>query len=244
MNKKIIIIFSPLLLITVIFYVWFFYKDAEDIAINSQQIDKYGQNQSTSQEYQEQHVNNEINQKEDSQNDQTVDLDDGWQSYEHEGWKYTIKYPSELFIKENAQGDAFPGDTSTCPMCGFGGQTLIISDIQEMGVHDVGTDETIHIRISTHKKSADETLDDFIERGKGEQRVYVDTVVDGRNAVKTTHLENSNDNSNEYVNEHPMHSLNISIDDGEWFYMLYAEYASLDDYALITKIFDTFTFTE
>jgi hypothetical protein len=164
-----------------------------------------------------------------NQHNQVVDPYEGWQTYRNTGWGYTIKYPRGLFIKENTQGDKFPGDTSRCPMCGHGGQTLIISDVKNMGIHDLMPNEKIHITISTHKKEDGQTLESYL----GENLNYTNETVNGREAMA--------------LKKNGKH-FNLVIDNGNWFYFIHSESqnneATSEDFATMDKIIKSFVFVE
>lgn len=105
-----------------------------------------------------------------SQGQKEVDLEKNdmsdWNTYINKGWGYSIKYPKELYIKDNPQGDKFPGDSST-PF--DGGQTLIISDQEKMGIQDIMLNEKIHIAITTQKADSNfndgKTILEYLESG-------------------------------------------------------------------------------
>jgi hypothetical protein len=74
-----------------------------------------------------------------------------WISYKDEAWGFSIKYPRGLYIKKHTQGEKYPGEE--CLTCGNGGQLLIVSDFENMGIQDVMNYEGIHIVISSRKNN-------------------------------------------------------------------------------------------
>lgn len=104
---------------------------------------------------------------------ETVDPKD-WLTYTNEGWGYQIKYPPNLFIKSNPQGDKFPNDPSSPSL---GGQTLIISDQEKMGTQDVMPNEKIHFEINTfsinHPFNQDKTMGEYITNNENITKVKI-----------------------------------------------------------------------
>jgi len=80
----------------------------------------------------------------------------GWKDYSST-YGFSIKFPSNLYFKGN--------NIPAIPQTGSDfGSDLIISDIQAMGVQDVLPSEKIHVTVSISKKSATESLLDYLKR--------------------------------------------------------------------------------
>lgn len=170
-----------------------------------------------------------------------------WKTYTNDGWGYAIKYPSNLYIKSNTQGDKFPGDTESDVRLADGkvtawegGQTLIISDKEKMGIQDIMPDERIHIAISTFKANSN--------RYKGQTwGQYFDDPNNGLQKIQTDNFviyEGAGDYSRE-----ARQFYRYVIKDG-WVYDLSGgvysgnKEISFDDFELIKKIILTFEFTK
>ncbi len=96
-------------------------------------------------------VKQEIKTEEANQEELTLpDINqDDWQTYTDEAWGFSIKFPKELYHRVHPQGEKYPGEE--CLTCGNGGQLLIISDQEEMGIQDIMLDENVHIELRTFK---------------------------------------------------------------------------------------------
>jgi hypothetical protein len=167
-----------------------------------------------------------------------------WKEYVSSGWGYSIKYPSDLYIKSDTQGDKFPGDTEgdeNVPK-GWGtwdgGQTLIISDKERMGIQDIMPNERIHITINTFK------IDSNRDKGQTWEQ-YFNSTNNGLLKIKMDKFdiyEGVNDYSNE---ERQFYRYIVK---GDWVFNLGGavyfknKQISSDDFELIKKIILTFEF--
>jgi hypothetical protein len=153
---------------------------------------------------------------------------DNWKTYTDDAWGFSIKFPKEFHYKVHTQGESYPGEE--CVMCGNGGQLLIISDQEDMGIQDVELDERIHIVVSTSKEN---TPLDKIE-GYAYSKVEI--------GKETGILINpKNIELNEYC------SVNLNIERNGWLYNVYGETHEVesrkDIHHLINQIMSTFQFT-
>jgi len=111
--------------------------------------EKIQQNQSI-QENQNQVVKEEIPEEAQSKEFQLPDLNqENWETYTDEAWGFSIKFPKEFYFKVHPQGEKYPGEE--CATCGNGGQLLIISDQEEMGIQDYGLNENVHVEVLVDK---------------------------------------------------------------------------------------------
>ena len=178
------------------------------------------------------------NNQEQAQNTETeIDTSD-WKTYQNEGWKYSIKYPSNLYIKSNTQGAKFPGDEST-PF--DGGQTLIISDIEKMGIQDVMSEERIHIIITTLKKEEGQSLYSYLVKSFSFGDNISEVVVNGISGFQ-------NKSVNEYSSA-TVSSSSVFLSRDNWVYYLYSlndsgENFDSKNYKLMKKIISTFQLTD
>jgi len=85
----------------------------------------------------------------------TTDETANWQIYTSKDYGYSIKFPKDLYYKGD-KVQQYPGE--------FGAMDLIISDIENMGIQDVMQNEKIHITVTTSKKSADDTLYEYLTK--------------------------------------------------------------------------------
>lgn len=180
-----------------------------------------------------------IQQAEQIENNQELEINTSdWKTYINEGWKYSIKYPSNLYIKPNAQGDKFPGDEST-PF--DGGQTLIISDIEKMGIQDVMPEERIHIIITTLKKEEGQSLYSYLVKSFSFGDNISEVVVNGISGFQ-------NKSVNEYSSV-TVSSSSVFLSRDNWVYYLYSlndsgENFDSKNYKLMKKIISTFQLTD
>ncbi|EKD58412.1 MAG: hypothetical protein ACD_56C00134G0001 [uncultured bacterium] len=126
----------------------------------------------------------------------SIDTGD-WKTFTNEGWGYFIKYPGHLFVRANTQGDKYPGDTSTDIKLASGkidswegGQTMVMSDKEQMGIQDTMPDEKIHITILTEKYNKEETIKTFLK-----ERMKTENYDDGNKKIS---YEVITDNKDEY----------------------------------------------
>lgn len=220
MNKKSIIYANAALILAIVivggFWVW---RSNQKVGV----IEEQGQEQ------------------EQSKNQQAEIDTSNWKTYQSDGWGYSIKYPDNLYIKADTQGDKFPGDT--CPMCGNGGQTLIISDLENMGIQDVNPEEGIHVVVSTRKLSSiinekNKTVENYLENNyKGKiSKIKINDI----NVYKI---------DPEFGENKINISMSIFIVKDDWLYnLLGVNYSdkNLNSYniKLMDKIFSTFKFTK
>lgn len=164
-----------------------------------------------------------------------IDETSDWKTYESEGWKYSIKYPSNLYIKSNPQGDKYPDDPSTPH---DGGQTLIISDLEKMGIQDIMPEEKIHVDVLTMRKKSNQTLYSYLKeliKHEGNESKISETSING--------IEGFEIKTSEFL------SISIFVNQGDWVYQLRGCNAvdqdlTSENYQLMRKIFSTFKFTK
>ena len=166
---------------------------------------------------------------------EVIDPTADWKIFQHNGWNYTISYPDNLYIKESPQGDKFPGDTSMCPMCGYGGQTLIISDIEKMGIQHVEPgSEKIHIVISTSKKEKNDSLYDYILK-----------LTEGAENISQFTIDNITGYKILGGQESPISIWIVENENSEWVYSLYGiKTSTSENFELMMNILQTFKFIE
>lgn len=156
-----------------------------------------------------------------SSNDET----DNWQIYVSEEYGYSIKFPKNLYYKGD-KVQQYPGE--------FGAMDLIISDIEKMGIQDVMLDEKIHITVTINKKSADETLYDYLkQQGIPDNQLSEITF----NNVKSYKMQSSFDQPSISI-----YTVNNNIVYGLQGINYLKESINSDNFLLIQKIIDTFKF--
>lgn len=223
MNKKIITIISVLVLVILAGGFWFVEnKKKED---DNKKI-----------------LQEEIATQNNSRDQKEADLEEistsDWDIYINEGWGYSIKYPKELYIKDNPQGDKFPGDISSCPYCGHGGQTLIISDQEKMGIQDIMLNEKIHITITTQK----------VNSNFNDGKAILEYLESGDENISKIKIEGM-DAYNIIPNSDQNNFISIYIIKNEWVYHLGGinyidKNTGSDNFKLMREILRTFKFTK
>lgn len=184
-------------------------------------------------------VQNQQNAQSEQKNDETQEIDmSDWKTYINDGWGYSIKYPPNLFIKPNAQGDKFPGDES---MPYDGGQTLIISDKEKMGIQDVMPDERIHIRIITSKMKVNQSLVSYLKE------LYSIKDITGNDNIKISEILLNGVNAYEIQFKSKQPYISIFLNKNDWAYQLHGinfidENVDSYNFKLMKKIISTFEF--
>ncbi|KKQ14905.1 MAG: hypothetical protein US25_C0017G0003 [Candidatus Moranbacteria bacterium GW2011_GWE1_36_7] len=177
-------------------------------------------------------------------NQQVISTTD-WNTYASGGWGYSIKYPSNLYIKSDTQGDKFPGETTGDERLPKGlatwdgGQTLIISDKEKMGIQDIMPDERIHFVITTFKltqaREKNQTFESYFKDDKNLSRITMNgfDIYD----VINTNSEGGNGVHRYIVKDDWVFDLNGQV-------YLKNKQISSDDLGMIKKIISTFEFTK
>ncbi|MEA1936553.1 MAG: hypothetical protein U9N04_00370 [Patescibacteria group bacterium] len=178
-------------------------------------------------------INETMNEEENKKDDEISD----WKTYQSEGWKYSIKYPPDFYIIPDAQGGKYPGDISTCPICDSGAMSLIISDMEKMGVQNIMSKEKIHVNVLTHKKGNDQSLFSYLEETTENKAEIFDVSLNGIEKFIIVSDENINPVSSFYASK------------GNYAYHIYGWSESCnngnkEDCSLMDRIISTFEFTD
>ncbi len=86
----------------------------------------------------------------------------GWKTYASEKWGYQIKYPVNFYIKGNLNL-TYPGQE--------GGLDFIVSNVENMGIQDVGPNESVHVDVYTLPAEG-KSLNEYVQ-GKGMKSILL-----------------------------------------------------------------------
>lgn len=231
MDKKSLIIFGIVIgLVLIVSCFWYSQNSKnkqESISSEQKKVEGNNKIKDENNSQLEKDIISDLNVKYNS--DGSIDTSD-WKIYTNEGWKYSIKYPSNLFIDTTVIGDGFPGDN--CPnLCGNGGRSLVISDRKRTGNH-VTSDDKVIIMVSTKKKSDNQILENYIV--KSDEIEYLDLMVDDRRGLMRI------SKSKKFIG--------LTLDDDGWFYDIYGENLNKElldsNYIIIKEILNSFNFNK